>query len=129
MEEFEKLQEKAGIILGDFEVNEANLCAVNTVTEKIKPKPMPYEPIRLTDEARSQLQQNLRRRADENGKVSFSGVSDGSAMADFRYVVILYLAGCTDIKTEFRDATADEIPKDRRFLTQHFEVSGILPQE
>lgn len=35
--------------------------------------------------------------------------------------------GCTDIRTESREATPDEIPKDKPWCSWFYAVSGKLP--
>lgn len=97
---------------------------------KLIPKNMAkWEISEPTYEQRAKWLEAMKQIADENGRVTLGGLSDGSLMGEFECLYILAAIGCIDIKTESRPATADEIPKDRPFLTWHYQVSGNLPKE
>ena len=82
-----------------------------------------------TDEQRAKWLEAMKQIADENGRVTLGGVSDGTVIGEYECFYILNAIGCTDIKFQSRPATADEIPKDRPFLRWHYQVSGNLPKE
>ena len=54
-------------------------------------------------------------------------LADSTLMFQANLYYTLAAIGCTDIRTESREATPDEIPKDKPWCSWFYAVSGKLP--
>lgn len=82
----------------------------------------------LTDEEKASQTEYYRAFADENGRIELKSISDSTLYFLASMVHTLKEIGCTDIQSESREATADEIPKDKPWCSWVYIVSGILPK-
>ena len=64
----------------------------------------------------------------DDGKIKISCTCDGTALFLYSLVADLEMMGCADIEVESREATEDEIPKEKPWCRWYFSASGILPK-
>ena len=64
----------------------------------------------------------------DDGKIKISCTCDGAFSFLYQLVSDLTIMGCTDIEVESREATEDEIPKEKPWRCWYFSASGILPK-
>lgn len=83
---------------------------------------------RFTDEEKANLIEYYRRYADENGRIELKSVCDSTLYFMVNMCCMLKEIGCTDIQKVSREATADEIPKDKPWCSWVYIVSGVLPK-
>lgn len=75
------------------------------------------------------LQNRLKNIVQENGRVKIWSVCDSTLLFLFNLITMLTVAGCTDITTESRPATGEEIPKDKPFCRWYYAAEGTLPEK
>ena len=73
--------------------------------------------------------QYYRSLADENGELTLSCVCDSTLLYAWELYKLLDLSGVTDIKVESREATPEEIPKDKPYCSWYYSATGRLPKE
>ena len=83
---------------------------------------------RFTDEEKANLIEYYRRYADENGRIELKSVCDSTLYFMVNMCYMLKEIGCTDIQKVSREATTDEIPKDKPWCSWVYIVSGVLPK-
>ena len=81
----------------------------------------------LTAEQKSDMLAYYRKLADGDGRVELKCVCDSTLIFQANLYYTLAAIGCTDIRTESREATPDEIPKDKPWCSWFYAVSGKLP--
>ena len=81
----------------------------------------------MTDEQKSAALAYYRKLADNDGRIELKCVCDSTLMFQANLYYTLAAIGCTDIRTESREATPDEIPKDKPWCSWFYAVSGKLP--
>lgn len=64
----------------------------------------------------------------DDGRIKISCICDGTFLFLYELVSDLTIMGCTDIEVESREATEDEIPKEKPWRCWYFSASGILPK-
>ena len=81
----------------------------------------------LTADQKSDMLAYYRKLADSDGRIELKCVCDSTLMFQANLYYTLAAIGCTDIRTESREATPDEIPKNKPWCSWFYAVSGKLP--
>lgn len=80
----------------------------------------------LTAEQKSDMLAYYRKLANSDGRIELKCVCDSTLMFQANLYYTLVELGCTDIRTESREATPDEIPKDKKLCNWVYIVSVKL---
>ena len=80
----------------------------------------------MTAEQKAAALEYYRKLADSDGRIELKCVCDSTLMFQANLYYTLVELGCTDIRTESREATPDEIPKDKPWCSWFYAVSGKL---
>lgn len=81
----------------------------------------------LTADQKSDMLAYYRKLADSDGRIELKCVCDSTLMFQANLYYNLVAIGCTDIRTESREAAPDEIPKNKPWCSWFYAVSGKLP--